>query len=114
MKQLLASTLLLFLAACASTPRGDSAPAAGAGAISIAIDPNPIVARQISGEIFEFPFEVIVRETGGQRVDIQRVTADIFALGGFKIESESYDRAKINAMGYPTAVPANGELRYRF
>lgn len=77
--------------------------------------PNPIVAQKVSGNTYDFPFDVIVRETGGHAVTINRVTADIYAsVGGIKIGSESYDAAKIRALGYSTSIPANGELRYHF
>lgn len=110
MKRALAVLAILAAAACAT--RGG--PPSARGTISIAIDPNPIVARHVRGTVYEFPFEVILRETGGSAVDIQRVSADVFALGSFKVASESYDREKIRAMGYPSTIPANGELRYRF
>lgn len=111
MKRILALSLILA-AACATAPRGGSS--TGSGALSISIEPNPIVAKHISGTVYEFPFDVIVRETGGRRVDVQRVTADVFALGGLKVDSDTYDRARMQKLGYPTSVPANGELRYHF
>ena len=106
---------LLFLTFCAggrgSIP-SESVP--GHGAIQIQIAPNPIVATKVSGDTYDFPFEVIIRETGGRPVTISRVSADVLALGGIRVGSESYDAAKITSLGYSTRVPANGELRYRF
>ena len=57
---------------------------------------------------------MVIRETGGRPVEITRVSADVFALGGIRIADESYDAAKIRSLGYSTSLPANGELRYKF
>jgi hypothetical protein len=107
--------LLFLLAACGggSSQSGTRA-VPGHGAISVEIVPNPVVARRVSGETYELPFEVVVRETGGRRVDIDRVSATAQLPGGLSIDLESWDAARIRSMGYQTTVPANGELRYRF
>ena len=110
---------ILLLTFCASgggagSPSTEPAVAPGRGAISIEIVPNPIVATRVSGDTYEFPFEVVVRETGGQRVTIDRVSADVLALGAIRVAQESYDAARINSLGYATAVPARGTLRYTF
>ncbi len=111
-----AATVLLVCACSTGTPgatRTSSVP--GHGAISLTVAPNPIVAQKVSGNTYDFPFDVIVRETGGHSLTINRVTADIYAsVGGIKIGSESYDAAKIHSLGYSTSIPANGELRYHF
>lgn len=108
--------LLLITIACATPQAGTSRNASlpGHGALSIAIDPNPIVARKISGDTYEFPFDVIVRETGGRAVSVNRVNLDVYAFGGVKVGSDSYDAARIASLGYATNVPGNGELRYHF
>ena len=106
--------LALLASFCAGGRNIGNTSIAGHGAISISIAPNPIVATRVSGSTYDFPFEVVVRETGGRPVDIDKVSADVFALGGIHIGKESYDTAKISGMGYSTRVPANGELRYQF
>lgn len=112
------SLFILALAGCGSSGGGSSSTPVttvpGRGALDIQVVPNPIVATRVSGDVYEFPFEVVVRETGGQRVDVNRVSANVVALGALPIASETYDAAKIRSLGYPTTVPANGELRYRF
>lgn len=86
----------------------------GHGAITVQVAPNPIVAQPVSGNVYDFPFDIIVRETGGHPVNINRVTADVTAIGGIRVAQDSYDAAKINSLGYSTALPAHGELRYHF
>jgi hypothetical protein len=86
----------------------------GHGAITVQVAPNPIVAQPVSGNVYDFPFDVIVRETGGRPVNINRVTADVTAVGGIRVAQDSYDAAKINSLRYSTTLPANGELRYHF
>jgi hypothetical protein len=106
---------LVFLASfCAGGGNLGNTSVTGHGAISIEIVPNPVVATRVGGNTYDFPFEVVVRETGGRPVDVTSVSATLFALGGIEIASETYDAAKINQLGYSTHVPANGVLRYRF
>lgn len=106
--------LILLAAFCGGARNQPPTSVPGHGAIRIQIVPNPIVATKVSGNTYDFPFEVVIREVGGRTVDITRVSADVYALGGIRIADESYDAARINSLGYATRVPANGELRYRF
>jgi hypothetical protein len=112
----LAATALLVCACSSGRPGATQTSAVpGHGAISLTVVPNPIVAQKVSGSTYDFPFDVIVRETGGHPVSINRVSADIYAsVGGIKVGSESYDAAKIQSLGFSTSVPSNGELRYHF
>src|SRR5947208_5307980 len=63
---------LLLVIGCATPKPGSSRNASlpGHGAISIAIEPNPIVARNVGGRTYEFPFDVVVRGTAGRAVAI--------------------------------------------
>jgi hypothetical protein len=106
--------LLLLTTFCSSRGGQGPASAPGHGAIAIQIVPNPIVAHKVSGNTYDFPFEVVIRETGGRPVEIARVSADVYALGGIRVAEESYDAAKIRSLGYATSLSANGELRYEF
>src|SRR5712691_9466613 len=108
---------IFLLAAACATPKpgtGSSSSVPGHGAISIQIIPNPIVATRVSGNTYDFPFEVVVRETGGRAVSVDRVSANVYAVGGIRVGSESYSAADIRNLGYPTSLAANGEVRYRF
>jgi hypothetical protein len=86
----------------------------GRGAITIQIAPNPIVATRVSGDTYDFPFEVVVRETGGRTTTVQRVTAKVFLAGGLTLAEESWDAARIRSMGYNTTLSPHSEVRYRF
>jgi len=105
---------IVFAAACNSGPQNSVTAAPGHGAVSIEIVPNPIVATQVSGDTYDFPFEVVVRETGGRPVTVTRVSADVVGPAGIGLGTESWDAARIRSMGYETSVGPNGELRYRF
>jgi hypothetical protein len=116
MKRLAIAPLLFCIAACA-TPRAGSTQSTGLpghGAIAIQVVPNPVVAHLVSGNTYEFPFDVVVRETAGRAVTVNRVSADVYALGGVQVASQNYDAAQIASLGYPTNLPGNGELRYHF
>lgn len=110
--------LMLLLCACSSSKPPIAAPAVpdvSRGAITVSISPNPIVARAVSAGTYEFPFEVVVHETGGVPVHIDRVSVDVYALGGIlRVYTEAFDSAKIVSLGFATDVPPSGELRYRF
>lgn len=112
MKRLL-PVLVIALAACSSGPRDGTSAAPGQGAISTQVVPNPIVARHVSGDTYDFAFDVVVRETGGRPVTVNRVTATVFAPGGFNVGEESWNAERIRALGFSTTVNAHGELRYR-
>src|SRR5215212_1848157 len=116
MKRLAIFAIVLTAAGCATPRAGTQRSSAqpGHGALSMAIQPNPIVAHKVSGSTYEFPFDAVVRETGGRAVIISRVTLDVYAVGGVRVGSESYDAARIASLGYSTNIPANGELRYHF
>lgn len=104
-----------LLAACGSSGDGDrSNPVTaqpGNGVLQIVVDPNPIVANQVPDGRYQFPFTVVVRETGGARVDVSRVGIDVNAAG-LTLYSQSLTREQIAQKGFPTSVNANGELRY--
>jgi hypothetical protein len=114
MKRAALLPLLLLVSFCAGGRGTSNTSISGHGALNVAIAPNPVVASRVSGSTYDFPFEVVLRETGGHPVDIISVTAKVTSLGGIQVAQESYDAAKITSLGYSTRVPANGELHYRF
>ena len=113
MKRLLLP-LLLIAAACNSGSGNTVTAAPGKGAVSLQVVPNPIVATRVSGNTYDFPFEVVVRETGGRPITINRVSATVVGPGGLTFGSETWDGDRIRSMGYSTSVGPNSEVRYRF
>ncbi|HVE72684.1 MAG TPA: hypothetical protein VNI54_15070 [Thermoanaerobaculia bacterium] len=107
-------SLLLLLAACGGGSQPGTTSVPGHGALTVQILPNPVVARQVSPGEYELPFEVVVRETGGSRVEIDRVSATATLPGGLTVDLEEWDAARIRSLGYSTTIAPNGELRYRF
>src|ERR1051325_4270482 len=106
----IAALLFLFILAACSGARSGVTSVPGRGAIAIEVAPNPIVAHRVSGDVYEFPVDVTVRETGGRRVDITRVDVSV-TVGALNVGGETWDAAKIAALGYPTSVPARGTLQ---
>jgi hypothetical protein len=116
MKRFAIIALVLLPLACA-TPRAGrtkSTSTPGHGAIKLTITPNPVVATNVGGNTYEFPFDAVIKETGGHPVTIDRVTANVFAAGGIPVATESYDAAKIQSLGFATAIQAKGEIHYHF
>ena len=114
MKRAVFASLLLLVSYCAGGRNVGNTSVPGHGAITIQIAPNPIIATKVTGSTYDFPFEVVIRESGGHPVDVTNVSATVYALGGIQVASESYDASRIAQLGYSTRVPPNGELRYRF
>jgi len=116
MKRLAIIALVLFPLACATNRGGatKSTSTPGHGKITLTITPNPVIATNAGGNTYEFPIDVVIKETGGHPVTIDRVTANVFAAGGIPVASESYDEAKIKSLGFATMIQANGEIRYHF
>lgn len=110
--------ILLFaftLAGCSGSRGGTAPPVVvpGRAALQIIVEPNPIVVQHVSGNTYDFPFEIGIAERGGVSVEIQRVGVSA-GLGGITMYSKTYGRDEIARRGYPTFLPANGEIRYRF
>ena len=116
MKRLAVVLVVIATAACSHRQAGatKSVSLPGHGAIGIQIIPNPVVARHVSGSTYDFPFDVVLRETAGRAVTVSRVSADVYAVGGMHVANESYGADRIKSLGYSTNIPGNGELRYHF
>lgn len=111
------AALVVLLLGCSSASDGpaaapDTIPARAD--LSVVVDPNPIQARLVSGDTYDFPFTVTVRENNGVGVEIDRVTLVVTALGAIPVYSETMSREEIAGRGYPTSLRGGGELRYSF
>jgi hypothetical protein len=113
-KLALSVAMLAALAACQSGPRDGVTSVPGHGAISVQVVPNPIVATKVSGNTYDFPFEVVVRETAGRPVTVNRVGVRVFFAGGLTLHEESWDAERIRALGFDTQLGGHGEARFKF
>ena len=116
MKRLAIASVFLALISCQSSQPagGGTTSLPGHGAISIQIVPNPIVAVPAGGSNYDFPVDVIVRETGGRGVTVSRVKATVYGPAGIKLGDETWDATQITAAGFPLTLSGNGEVHYHF
>jgi hypothetical protein len=116
MKRLTLIALLCLPLACATHRPGTnkSTTTPGRGAIKLTITPNPVLATSLGGTKYDFPFDAVIKETGGHPVTVDSVTANVYAGGGILVTTETYDAAKIQSLGFATTILAKGELRYHF
>jgi hypothetical protein len=116
MKRLAIIALVCLPLACATNQPGTtkSKTTPGRGEIKLTITPNPVVATNMGGSTYDFPFDVVVKETGGHPVTIDKVTASVYAGGGIPVATESYDAARIQSLGFATSIAAKGEIHYHF
>jgi len=116
MRQTIAWIFLLGLIAGCGGTGGSTTPVLvpGRAALQIFVEPNPIVAQRVSGDTYDFPFEIGIVERGGVSVEVQRVGIDVIGLGAIRLYSQTFGREEIIRRGYPTSIPAHGEVRYRF
>jgi len=84
------------------------------GQLSFDIYPNPIIARRVEGNVYEFPFEVSVREVGGVDVEIVGLQVDVFFLSGVRIFSQPYGPEELSRRQLPTRIPAGSNIQYSF
>lgn len=105
---------ILRFVGCSSDDPGRTPTEPGHGALEIAVVPNPIVASRVTGDTYDFPFDVRVANPGSLPVTIDRVEIDVTAFGGLKIYSESKDASDIREYGYPTTVAPGETLSYHF
>ena len=112
----LAVTLVLFgLTGCAGQgPDPVATPGPGRTSLTMRVEPNPIVATRVSGNTYDFPFDIVLRATGPEAVKIARVSARVMLPGGFTVANEAWDADQIVRMGYTTTVQPRSEIRYRF
>ncbi len=113
------SLFMTLTMACSSGRQGSTrsvepAVAPGQGSITLTVTPNPIVAKKVSGDTYDFPFTILIREFGGSSVDIEVVRIDVVAFGGLNVYSQSFGPEEITRRGFSTVIAPRGELKYDF
>jgi hypothetical protein len=77
------------------------------------IYPNPIIALPVSGNVYDFPFEISLRELGGSDVEIDAIRVEV-RMRGIPIFTQAFDETELTRRGYPSRIPANGNAQFRF
>ncbi|HEX9161755.1 MAG TPA: hypothetical protein VF980_08625 [Thermoanaerobaculia bacterium] len=103
---------VLLLSGCASTPREQ--PALLKGHVVLDVDPNPLVARKVGNDVYEFAFDIIMREAGGVDVRIQDFTVDAIAFKTVTVQSQTFPAQFIVDHGLPASIAAGKYLRFSF
>jgi hypothetical protein len=115
MRRLALILLFALPLACAHQPGTDKKPVTrGRGEVTLTVTPNPVLATNAGGTMYDFPFDVVIKETGGHPVTIDRVIANVYAGGGISVATKTFDAEKIKAAGFSTTIAAKGEVRYHF
>lgn len=83
------------------------------GRLEADILPNPVVAVSAGDRSWRFPFEVVLRESGGVDIEIEAIRIRV-SVAGVPLTSQLWDAQEIRRRGYRTSVPAGGLLQYAF
>jgi len=102
----------LLSVSCSTLPREIGNPLAGR--LLLEISPNPIIAEHVEGRTYDFPFDIIMRETGGVDVTIDDFTVDITLLGVVTLFSQKFPATEISRRGYPVEIGSGKFLRFSF
>lgn len=111
----IAAPLLLALSLLLGCSRGesDTPTGPGRGSLDLAVNPNPVRATRVTGEndTYDFPLELVVRETGGESVTITGITIRVRALG-INVLTRDYDANYLRDRGYSPNIAAGSTARY--
>lgn len=109
---ILSLAALLSLFGCSALPREQLAPLRGR--LELSVEPNPIVAHPLGGDLYELNFDIIMREAGGVGVRIEDFTVDAVAFKSVVVRSQTYPATFITNRGYPASIEAGKYLRFKF
>ena len=82
------------------------------GSLQVDVYPNPIIALPVGGNVFDFPFEVTLRELGGSDIEIDRIRVEV-RMRGVPIFTQVFDETELTRRGYPSRIPAKS-CAFRF
>ncbi|HVT03144.1 MAG TPA: hypothetical protein VHL58_07165 [Thermoanaerobaculia bacterium] len=108
-----ASLVLLLFLGCSGN--NDTPTEPGRGALTLIVNPNPIVATRVAGTsgTYDFPFEIVLTETGGRTVTLTALHVDVKTLG-ITVLSKTYDANYLRDHNYSPVIPAGTTARYSF
>ena len=105
--------LIAILAfACSTIPHEQAVPMRGR--LELSVEPNPIVAHPLGGDLYQLDFDIVMREAGGVAVRIQDFTVDAVAFRTVVVRSQTYPATYITDRGYPASIDAGKYLRFTF
>lgn len=104
--------LALLVAGCSGLPKEESAVLRGH--LQLEVEPNPLVARPLGDDVYEFAFDIIMRERGGVDVRIEDFTVEAIAFRSVPVRKQTYPASFITARGYPASIEAGKYLRFSF
>jgi hypothetical protein len=107
-------TSALFLLACACAAMPKEAPVPLHGHLVLDTNPNPLVARRVGNDLYEFEFDIIMREAGGVDVRIEDFTVEAVAFHTVVVRSQTFPASMITDRGYPASVAAGKYLQFHF
>lgn len=89
-------------------------PAAMKGHLVLEVEPNPLTARAVDDDLYEFAFDIIMRESGGVDVRIEDFTVEAIAFKTVTVQSQTFPAKFITDHGYPAEIAAGKYLRFGF
>ncbi len=109
---ILALSAVLGLFGCSALPREQVAPLRGR--LELSVEPNPIVAHPLGGDLYELNFDIVMREAGGVGVRIEDFTVDAVAFKSVVVRSQTFPATYITDRGYPAEIESGKYLRFSF
>jgi len=104
--------LLMLVCGCAAMPK--EAPVPVRGHLVLDTNPNPLVARSVGDDLYEFDFDIIMREAGGVGVRIEDFTVQAVAYRAIVVRSQTFPASAITDRGYPASIAAGKYLQFHF
>src|SRR5579872_1148462 len=102
----------IVAAGCAAMPK--EAPVPVRGHLVLDTNPNPLIARRVDGDLYEFAFDIIMREAGGVDVRIEDFTVEAVAFRAVVVRSQTFAASAITERGYPASIAAGKYLQFHF
>ena len=84
------------------------------GHLILDTSPNPLIAKKVGDDLYEFAFDIIMREAGGIDVRIEEFTVSAIAFRTVTVQSQTFPASYITDRGYPASVAAGKFLRFSF
>jgi len=84
------------------------------GHLVLDTNPNPLIAKRVGDDLYEFDFDIIMREGGGVGVRIEDFTVEAIAFRTVVVRSQNFPASAITDRGYPASVDPGKYLQFHF